>query len=328
MTDRNMTPSRKRVLWKTLYRSALILLCVGSLSGLNAASSVIVGHYPIAVPAGNSAWVAGLVTADAFEGAAASVSTDVDGKALVSFTTPGWTGSEFPLHYAEPQSGVAAGLAIDILSATPTTLKLDTTPAQAGLVTGMVFIIRKHATLGGLLPTGGGVAAFSDSISLFSATGVQSTFVFDSSTQRWITGLGADASNTVIRPGQGMVIQLGSPLTLTVGSGEVCCVKATPTRVRVSAGVSNLTGALNPLNSTTTLGALGIRTSLQTFNDSLVILTPGSLTQAGSFLSNGSTLINALGQNADATPLPSGASVVVNVDATKNIVIAPVNVTP
>jgi hypothetical protein len=125
-----------------------------------------------------------------------------------------------------------------------------------------------------------------------------------------------------------MVIQLGSPLTLTVGSGEVCFVKATPTRVRVTAGVSNLTGALNPLNSTTTLGALGIRTSLQTFNDSLVILTPGSLTQAGSFLSNGSTLINALGQNADATPLPSGASVVVNVDATKNIVIAPVNVTP
>ena len=314
--------------WGAAIACAIGLSFVTVIEESSGATSTIVGHYPISVPAGNSAWVSGLVCADVFEGAAVSVTADTDGKALVTFDSPGWVGTEFPLHYAEPQTGTASGLAVDILSTTASTLKLDVTPAEAGISAGMVFIVRKHVTLAGILPTGGGLIPFSDSISLITGPGTQASYFYHGTSQKWITAQGADANNVKIRPGQGLIIQAGSAVTLVIGRGEACYVKATPTRVRLSAGVSNLVGALNPLGSTTTLGALGLTSGLQPFNDSLVVLNPGPLSQSGTYLSNGANLINSGGQNANGTALPTGASVVVNVDTAKSMVLAPVQVAP
>lgn len=293
-----------------------------------ASSSGIVGFYQVQIPAGNSAWVSGLVGNTSYEGAAVTVTADVDGKAVLTFDSPGWTNGEFNRHYAEPQSGSGAGLALDILVNTANSLKLDSTPAAAGLVDGMTLIVRKHATLAGLLPDGGGFLPFNDSLSLFGPTGSQSTYFFNSATQKWISALGADASNVVIRPGQGFVVQLASPITLVLGKGEICHVKTTATKVRANANVPNLMGALNPLGTSTTLGALGIVGSLQAFNDSVVTLNPGSLAQTGTFLSNGANFINGSGQNATNTSLAAGASVVVNVDNAKNISLTPVTASP
>ncbi len=293
-----------------------------------ASNSSIVGYYNVPVPQGNSAWVSGLVGPDVFQGAAASVAADVDGLALVTFTLPGWNGGDFPLHYAEPQSGSGAGLALDIISNTTTTLKLNTTPAAAGLTSGMVFIVRKHATLKGLIPDGGGFAPFQDSISIYGTNGAQTTYFFNNISGTWITILGADASNVVIHPGQGFIIQVGSALSLTLGKGEVAYVKTTPTQVTATANVPNLAGALNPLSSTTTLGALGIVSNLESFNDSVVTLNPGSLAQTGTFLSDGTNFINGLGTVSNGFSLPAGTSVVVNVNTTKNITLTPVTVGP
>jgi len=295
---------------------------------LNAATSQVIGTYPVTVPPGNSAWVSGLVTADDYEGAAVTVTADVDGKALVTFSSPGWTAAQFNLHYAEPQSGTSAGLAIDILSNTTDTLKLDATPSAAGLTSGMIFIVRKHATLAGLMPTGGGLAPFTDSVVLFGTTGLQTPYYFNNLTQTWIDATPVDSSNVIVRPGQGFVINSLSGATVTIGTGDVCYVKATPTRVKANPNVPNLIGALNPLGTSTTLGSLGIVSTMQPFNDSLVTLTPGTLAQGGTFLSNGTNLINGLGQNATATALPAGASVVINVNAAKNVIVAPVTVGP
>lgn len=307
---------------------AVLILLLGIQPRSEAATSQVVGTYPVAMPAGNSAWVSGLVTADAYEGAAVTVTADVDGKALVTFSSPGWTGSEFNLHYAEPQSGTSSGLAIDILSNTTDTLKLDTTPAGAGLTSGMVFIVRKHATLAGLMPTGGGLVPFTDSVVLFGMTGLQTSYFFNNLTQKWIDAIGTDSSNVIVRPGQGFVINAAGALTVTIGTGEACYVKSTPTRIKASPNAPNLIGALNPLGTTTTLGSLGIVSTLQAFNDSLVTLTPGTLTQGGTFLSNGTNFINGLGQNATNTSLPAGASVVINVNTGKNVTLAPVTVGP
>lgn len=297
-------------------------------SSLPAATSGIVGFYQVPVPVGNSAWVCGLVTKDAYQGAAVTVTADVDGKALVTFDAPGWTGGEFNLHYAEPASGTCAGLAIDILSNTTTTLKLDTTPAAAGLTNGMVFTVRKHTTIAGLFPDGAGFLPFTDSLSLFTSSGAQQSYFFNSINSTWINALGANSNNVIIRPGQGMVIQATNALTLTLGKGEVCHVKTTPTKIKASASVPNFIGPLNPLGSTTTLSALGITSSLQAFNDSIVVLAPGSFAQTGTYLSTGSNLINGLGQNANSTTLPAGASVVINVDTAKNMALSPVTVSP
>ena len=293
-----------------------------------AATSGIVGFYQVPVPVGNSAWVCGLVTKDVYQAASVTVDTDVDGKALVTFDAPGWTGGEFTLHYAEPASGTCAGLAIDILSNTTTTLKLDTTPAAAGLTNGRVFTVRKHTTIAGLFPDGGGFLPFTDSLSLFSSNGTQQSYFFNSINSTWISALGANSNNVIIRPGQGMVLQLTNALTLTLGKGEVCHVKTTPTKIKANASVPNLIGALNPLGTTTTLSALGITSSLQAYNDSIVVLDPGSLAQTGTYLSNGTNLINGLGQNANGTSLPSGASVVINVDTAKNMALTPVTASP
>ncbi len=255
-----------------------------------------------------------------------TVSADVDGKALVSFSSPGWTSGAFSKHYAEPLSGTSAGLAIDVLSNTADTLKLSTTPAAAGLSSGMVFVLRKHATLAGLLPDGGGFVAYNDTISLFGTGGSQSLYFWNAT--NWITAANADATDVIIRPGQGFVIQVGVAKTLTIGKGEVAYVKTTPTKIQASSGTPNLVGALNPLGTSTTLGSLGITSSLQPFNDSVVMLNPGSLAQSGTFLTDGTNLLDANFQNANNTALPAGTSVVINVDGSKNISLTPVTVSP
>lgn len=312
------------------FRVVFAALCLGWIGDASAATSSIVGFYPVDVPAGNSAWVCGLVGADLYNAEAVSVTADVDGKALVEFSAPGWTVGTFNLHYAEPQSGSGAGLALDILSNTATTLKLDTTPAAAGLTSGMTFIVRKHATLAGLLPDGGGLTPFGDTISLFGSNGLQTTYFYSNISSTWITVLGADASNAIVRPGQGFVMQLGSAKTVTLGRGEICCLKTTATKIRVHANVPNIIGAMNPLGgSTTTLGALGVTASMQAFNDSIVTLAPGTLSQTGTYLSTGGSLVNSgTGQASDSTAIPAGAGVVINVNANKNITVAPVSVAP
>ncbi len=310
-----------------------LCLCTLSSLGLGSAraeTSAVVGFYDVAVPAGNSAWVCGLVGADLFSAAAIAVSADVDGKALVQFSSPDWSAGEFPLHYAEVQSGASAGLPLNILSNTADTLKLDTTPAAAGLTSGLTFIVRKHATLRGLLPDGGGFLPGADTFCLFGSNGLQTLYYFSDATNTWITVLNEDSSDVVVRPGQGFVIHLTAPKTITFGKGDICHLKTTPTKVRVQPNVPNIIGALNPLgNGTSTLGALGVSSDMQAFNDSVVTLSPGPLMQTGTYLSSGTALINSgSGANANSVSIPAGAGVVINVNAGKNITTAPVSVTP
>ena len=323
-----MSPPISRFLGRSLLCRLLAFSLMASV--VSAATSSIVGFYNVTIPAGNSAWVCGLVTANSYEAACVNVTTNGSGKAEVQFSSPGWTAGEFNLHYAEPQSGIGAGLPIDILSNTTDTLTLDIDPAEAGLTGGMVFIVRKHATLAGLLPDGGGFVPFSDTISLLGGTGLQTTYFFNNGTSNWINILGDDASNVIVRPGQGFVVQLSSPLTVTFGTGEVCHLKTTSTLVRISPNAPNIIGSMNPLGgSTTTLGSMGIATSLQPFNDSLVILNPGPLSQGGTFLSTGTNLINSgTGDDGDSVNVSAGAGVVINVNAAKKVQLAPVSVSP
>ena len=305
------------------------LLLAASSPASKAATSGIVGFYNVNVPQGNSAWVSALVGPDTFQGAAVSVTADVDGKALVTFNAPGWNVGDFPLHYAEPQSGTAQGLAIDVLSNTTDTLKLSVTPTASGITAGTVVTVRKHATLKGLIPDGGGLAPFEDTIALFSATAKQTLYTFDSGTSTWITFLGADSSNVVIRPGQGFVITSKFAITLTLGKGEVAYVKSTPTRITVSSKAPNLIGALNPLGSTTTLGSLGIASSLDVFNDSVITLNPATLATTGRFLTDGSTFYNLnTGAPSNSFSLLTGTGVVVTMDVSKNVLLTPVTVGP
>jgi hypothetical protein len=306
----------------------LIIGLIGLAPFARAATSDIVGFYPISLPQGNSSWVCGLVAKDDFVGTASGVTTDSQGRAVVHFAGESWEPGTFSLHTAEPQSGVCAGLGFDVLAHSTNTLTLNTTPTAGGLTTGMSFSVRKHCTLGGLLPDGGGLVPLVDSITLFSSTGSQTPHFFNSTLNRWVDGEGNDRHDTVIPPARGMVIYASQARTVMFGHGEVCYVKSTASKVAVSARVPNIVGPINPLSSSTTLAALGLTGTLQIFNDSLVILDPGALNQRGTYLYTGTSLIDGRGQNANSVVLPTGAGVVINVDTAKNINLNAVQVQP
>ena len=117
--------------------------------------------------------------------------------------------------------------------------------------------------------------------------------------------------------------------TITLGNGEVAYVKTTPTKIRAANGIPNLIGALNPLTATTTLGGLGVTSSLAPYNDSVGTLAPGTLAPAGTYLSDATDLRNASNfANSNSVALPGGSSVVISVDAAKNINLTPVSVAP
>lgn len=327
----SFSPHRQSRL-QTAIRAFLVVWMAGwVLGGLNrvsAATSDIVGFYNITVPAGNSAWVCGLVTDASYEGAAVAVSADVDGKALVQFSAPGWTVNEFNLHYAEPQTGASSGLAINVLSNTADTLKLDVAPAA--LSAGTVFVVRKHTTLAGMMPDGGGFQAFVDSIALH-GTGGHRTYIFNSFTQTWVTlSGGVNSNNVIVRPGEGFVIQMVTGKTVMLGKGEVCHLKTTPTKIVVHPNVVNLIGQMNPLaGQSTTLNSLGLAGTMAASQDAVIPLTAGSLSQGGNFVSTGSGLVNlSNGQQGSAVSVGAGAGVVLTTSMQKTVELTPVSVTP
>jgi hypothetical protein len=51
--------------------------------------------------------------------------------------------------------------------------------------------------------------------------------------------------------------------------------------------------------------------------------------QTGTYLSTGSFLVNSgTGQNSDSVPVAAGEGVVINVNASKNVTVAPVSSAP
>jgi hypothetical protein len=306
----------------------LMALCLCPASEARAATSGVVGFYHLNVPSGNSAWVCGLVTADLYQGAVTSITADVDGKALVSFASPGWTPGSFARHYAEPLTGTVSGLAIDVLSNTANTLKLDMTPAALGIGVGAEVVLRKHVTLGLLFADGGGLEPFGDTVGIISTAGIQSGYLWSNISNTWINGLGANANNTVIRPGQGMVIQVGAAKTLLFGTGEVCHVKTTPTRVIARPAMPNFLGPINPTSSGFSLGALGLTSVFDEYNDGVALLTPGSLAQSGGYLSNGTIMIDGLGATANGVPLLPAASFVIGMNTQKTLLLPATVVSP
>ena len=311
-------------LWGTTVFSGLIS------QSARAETSGVVGFYDISVPAGNSAWVCGLVGVDLFTGNSTTVTADTDGKALVRFVAGGGPKGGFFRPCWEPRGGWIGGLPIHILSNTADTLKLDITPDSVGLTSGGAFIIRKHATLKGLLPDGNGFTPGVDTICLFGSDGLQTLYYFSNVTNTWIDILNNDASNVVVRPAQGFVIHLSPPQTITFGRGEICHVKTSPTQIRIHANVPNIAGALNPVGGTTTrLDEVVVSGSMQAYNDSVVTLSPGPLMQTGTFLAAGPAFIDSSnGANANGNTLQAGSGVVINVNTAKNVIVPAVSVAP
>jgi hypothetical protein len=296
-----------------MKRSVLpIILLAASLSSVNAqtsSSTPVIGYYKQTVPTGNLAMVCGFTTKKDFQGAMTSAANGSP-NSVITQTGAGWTVNQFQTsanpatessHFVEILTGPAAavGMIYDIVSNTATTVTVEgSTTILTGTVT---YCIRKHVTVGTLLPGGGGLNIGSDSISIVNPDASIDQFIYNGSNWENVATV-EDGSNKVIYPGQGYIIShAGAPATVTIGGNEVSYVKSGPTKVPLyrqpGTTVRNLVGLINPLVSDAgatdfnTLGNFGLVTGLAVGTDSVnVFSTNGSFQTLGTYINNGGNM--------------------------------------
>jgi hypothetical protein len=322
-----MTPSTclKVSLWLSLCAAAVTAHGQGS-------SSPVIGYYKFNVPPGRSIWVCGLVTKTDFQGLATSVSSS---PTTSTITTSGANWPGFSNHYVEILDGSWAGLALDILSSTATTVTVDgNLGSGAGgfnVPQNVKFAIRAHATLGKIFKgSNGGLSPFEDEINLFYDNGSTKRFYYDDSVaggQILDAVTFANKDNERVYPGQGMLFVTSGPRTLTFGGGEVSYVKQTPTKVPLYGGRANLVGPINPIVATSPLvsttaneraplgsASFGLTTSgLSEFEDEISPygLVGGVFSRQGIFYYDGFNSIVDLNGSPTSLNVPFGTGLVI-----------------
>jgi hypothetical protein len=271
-------------------------------SAQTSSSTPVIGYYKFDVKAGNSAWVSGFVSKKDFQGAATSMTA---GATSVINQTGASFGS-FALHYVEILSGPKTGLILDIVSNTGNSITVDGNTASLGLTGTETYAVRKHATFKTLFPVGSGLAEFEDSITLENSDGTQTVAYFDG--VNWVDQLSAElADDTIVYPGQGVMITALADRVVTFGGNEVSYVKTGPTIVPVYALANNFVGVINPLVNTapsatatdfTTLGNYGLSnetTGIEPFADSVAVFsTDGLFNTVNVYYSDGVNVINSV----------------------------------
>jgi hypothetical protein len=214
------------------------------------ATTPVVGFYKMNLNQGRSLLVSGFITKNDFQGQASSF-TSTTASSVISQSNPGWTTNAFNLHYVEILDGPQAGLILDIISNTASSVTVEGNLGANGFNVSQTvkYAIRKHATLGGLFK-GAGLQEFEDVITIYTDTGARKTFFFDNTNppgQIVASDQVTNRDNEIIYPGQGMFINCVTPRVLTLGGNEVSYIKETPTKVPLYANKINITGLINPL---------------------------------------------------------------------------------
>jgi hypothetical protein len=306
--------------------------------GQTSSSTPVIGYYKFDVPAGTSAWVCGFVTKKEFQGAAASMAAGANS----TITQTGATFPAFPLHYVEILSGPQAGLVLDIVSNTATTIVVEGNSTSLGLTGTETYCVRKHATVNTVFANVGTFEEFQDSVTVYADTGIPKSFF--RANGAWVgDDFTTPAGDSIIYPGQGFVIDSSAVNVLTFGGNEVAYVKSGPTKVPVYRGVLNFVGVVNPLvatqaadpifSLTSTTSAAGAQSNLRAsgyaasgledFVDSI-----STFTQGGAFnvlrtqYTNASDLVNDDFTTVDNTSTArNGAAVAVAVDGAADRVL-------
>jgi len=297
-----------------MKRSVLpIILLATTLSSVNAqtsSSTPVIGYYKQTIPPGNTPVVCGFTTKKEFQGAMTST-TPGSPNSVITQTGAGWTVNQFQTsanpatqssHFVEVLTGPAGavGMIYDIVSNTATTVTVE---GSTSILTGTVtYCIRKHATLGSILPGGGGLNVGSDTVSIVNQDASIEQFDYNGGNWEDVGSLD-DGTNKVIYPGQGFIITRGgaTPATITVGGNEVSYVKGGPTKVPLyhhnGTPTRNMVGLINPLVSDAgptdfnTLGNFGLVAGLNAGSDTVdVFKVDGTFKTIATYVSNGGNL--------------------------------------
>lgn len=237
--------------------SLCVALCAAAIPASGqGSSSPVIGYYKFQAPSGVSLWTCALTTKKEFQGQSTSVAAAANSTITQSGAT--WTPSAFNLHFVEIVEGPWAGLVLDIVQNTATTVQVEGNLGAAGFNLGQSFkyAIRKHATLGSIFKSGAGLNAFDDSITLLYDNGTRKKFFYDDTAPGHIVAedFSTVKDNEIVYPGQGMLLSCTGSRTLTFGGGEVSYVKDTPTKIPLYAGKVNFVGQMNPVVALNPLG--------------------------------------------------------------------------
>ncbi len=299
----------------------------------------VIGYYKITAPAGNTAWTAGFVTRNLFQGQATSLASGSPHSVLTQ-ANASWTPGDFSSHYVEflddpdtPATEPWAGLILDIVANTANTLTIQgATTAFSGLGATPKYVVRKHTTLGTLFPNGAGLSAYNDVVTLYGADGTLIQSLYDGAGS-FVDALDfvTPTSDAIIYPGQGFIITVDSARTITFGSGEASYLKTGPTKIPVYSGQFNLLGPVTPLVATDPadplypsslpLSQTGVLASdLSSYSDLITLYShDGTISTTGVYTVDGSSVIDTIDffTNADAVPFFRGRAISLTPDSDK-----------
>jgi hypothetical protein len=283
-----------------------------------------VGYNVFNLYAGNNLRVNTFVQPTAYQSTFASYTTAANSVVTVSSSGSTLTSGSFnetgaePSYFMEVLSGSSTGLIVDVVSNTASTVTVNANLANFSVSGTASFCIRPHTTLTALFPAStANLTAYVDSIQVTFPNGTTQSYLFTGTGDGWVNaGTFADAGAQVIYPGQGFVATVQSSKTVSV----MGVVKPGPTIVPLYAGATNIVGNINPMVSgTQTLSSFDFPATFTAYVDSVQAFTDdGTQTTIGSYLSNGTNMVNA-GTFADSDTLTvnSPNAVIVNVQNSK-----------
>jgi hypothetical protein len=279
-----------------------------------------VGYNVFNLPAGGSFRVNTFVQPTAYQSTMASYTNATNSVVTISSSGSSLTSGSFaetgaePSYYLEVLSGSSTGLIVDVLANTTSTITVNANLSSFSVSGTSSFCVRPHTTLSSLFPATSGLAAYVDTVKLFFPDNSSQLFTFTGSGDGWI-GTGGDAGSQIIYPGQGFIVTVQSPKSVSVMGS----VKPGPTIVPLYAGAINLVGTINPmLSGTQTLSTFGFPTLFSPYVDSAKLFyDDGSVQSPGTYLSNGSIMIDGTGGNANSVSVNPSNAVIVTVQQNK-----------
>ena len=242
--------------------------------------SEVVGYSTSTFSGGTSGHGVGFVKPAIFTGTATKLSSSsisVGGLSVADNTLAPSGG--LPTHYAEIISGSNEGFNVDILSNTGTTVVLDADLSSLGSTENIS--IRPHIRASDVFSGNTSLGDFSDTLLVYNSDGTTFSLLRDSSSPTgWIDPNTFAASDTVIYPGQGFLLNASAPGNFTF-SGTV---KSTATVVPLYASSVNLVSVGNP-SADPDIQTSGLGANLSAYSD-----TVGTFTSDGSFVQNATYL--------------------------------------
>ena len=309
-------------------------LIAPSLQAQTSSATPVIGYYKTTAKAGINTFVNGFVAKKEFQGQSTSITAGTNSSVI---NQTGATFGAFNLHYVEllddpstPTVESYAGVIVDITSNTATAITVNANLAQYGQ--NLRYAVRKHATLGTVLPAAAGPQDF-DTVVLITNSG-EKAYSYEAGT--WYDG-STPANNTIVYPGQGFAYNAGVDTLLTIGGNEVSYVKEGVTQAPIYPGIANLVGPVNPLvgpspsnpavTNTYTPTSANLGSGVQDF-DTVVVYSSNGLGQASNLTYEGGHFTDDFAANADNFPIPVGSSVFVNAGLAGIVKLPPVTVAP